>query len=67
MGFRVDLDIVSKRKIPTPCRELNPNHPIIQPTVGRYTNWAVPALINYATVQQCTIWDHTEMSYLNIL
>jgi hypothetical protein len=35
---------VVKRKIPSPCQELNPRSPIIQPIAQRYTNWAIMAL-----------------------
>jgi hypothetical protein len=31
VGLRAGLDIVWKRKIPIPCRESNPDHPIVQP------------------------------------
>jgi hypothetical protein len=35
VGPRTDLDVVAKRKIPSPCRDSNP--PIIQPIAQRYT------------------------------
>jgi hypothetical protein len=35
VGSRAGLDAVSKRKIPSPHRESNPDNPIIQPVVGR--------------------------------
>jgi hypothetical protein len=35
---RAILDVVVKRKIPSPCQELNPRSPIIQPIAQRYTN-----------------------------
>jgi len=35
-GPRVGLDMVSKRKIPSPHWELNPDHLIIQPIVSHY-------------------------------
>jgi hypothetical protein len=31
VGPRAVLDAVVKRKIPSPCRELNPRTPIVQP------------------------------------
>jgi hypothetical protein len=44
MGHRTGMDTVSKRKIPSPCRDLNPDHPIVQPIVSRYTDCAILAL-----------------------
>jgi hypothetical protein len=35
---RADLDIVLKRKIPSPGQESNPEHPIVQPVTRRYTD-----------------------------
>jgi hypothetical protein len=37
------LDMVSKRKIPSPLRESNADHPIVQPIASRssYTGWAI--------------------------
>jgi len=37
VGFRAGLDIVLKRKIPSPCWKSNPNHSIIQPIASCYT------------------------------
>jgi hypothetical protein len=37
-------DTVSKRKIPSPRRESNPDYPIIQPVASHYIYWAIPAL-----------------------
>jgi len=31
VGPRASLDMVLKRKIPSPCQALNPNHLVIQP------------------------------------
>jgi hypothetical protein len=31
VGPRASLDMGSKRKIPSPCQELNPDHSIVQP------------------------------------
>jgi hypothetical protein len=39
---RAGLDVVSKRKIHSPCLESNPDHTIVQPVASRYTNWATP-------------------------
>jgi hypothetical protein len=35
---RAGLYTVLKRKIPSPRREPNPYHPIVQPVVSRYTD-----------------------------
>jgi hypothetical protein len=43
VGPRAGLDAVLKRKIPSPCRKSNPNHPIVQPIASRYTDRAIPA------------------------
>jgi hypothetical protein len=40
VGLRAILDKVLKRKIPSPHRESNPNHPIVQPVASRNTNSA---------------------------
>jgi hypothetical protein len=37
------LDAMVKKKIPSPRRESNPDHPIVQPVVSRYTNWVFKA------------------------
>jgi hypothetical protein len=44
VGPRACLDTVSMRKIPSPRRDVNPDHPIVQPVVSRYTDWAITAL-----------------------
>jgi hypothetical protein len=36
VGPRAGLHTVSKRKFPSPRRESNPDHPIVQPVVSRY-------------------------------
>jgi hypothetical protein len=33
---KAGLDAVSKRKIPSICRDSNPDHPMVQPIVSRY-------------------------------
>jgi hypothetical protein len=38
VGPRAGLDMVSKRKIPSPRRESNSDHPIVQPVASRYTD-----------------------------
>jgi hypothetical protein len=38
VGLSAGLDMVSKRKIPSPCRESKPGHPIVQPVASRYTD-----------------------------
>jgi hypothetical protein len=40
VGPRDGLDAVARRKIPSPRRESNPCHPIVQPVASRYTDWA---------------------------
>jgi hypothetical protein len=45
MGPRDGVDTVVKRRIPSPRRESNLDHPIVQPVVSRYTNWAIPVLV----------------------
>jgi hypothetical protein len=37
VGPRAVLDVVVRRKIPSPRRESNPRTPIVQPVVQRYT------------------------------
>jgi len=37
VGSRAGLEMVSKRHIPSPHRESNPDHPILQPVASRYT------------------------------
>jgi hypothetical protein len=41
VGPRAILDVVVKRRIPSPCQESNPRTPIIQPVAQCYTNWAI--------------------------
>jgi hypothetical protein len=38
VGPRVGLDMMSKRKIPSPRWDSNLNHPIVQPVLSRYTD-----------------------------
>jgi hypothetical protein len=47
------LDAVEKRKIPSPCRESNPQTPIVRPLASRCTNWATVALTS--TTVLCSI------------
>jgi hypothetical protein len=42
---RAVLDTVVKKKIPSPRRESNPRTQIGQPVAQRYTDWAIPTLI----------------------
>jgi hypothetical protein len=44
VGPRSVLDVVVKRKIPSPRRQSNPRTPIVQPVAQRYTDWAITAL-----------------------
>jgi hypothetical protein len=46
-GSRAGLDAVVKRKIPSPRQESNRRTPIVQPEPCRYTDWAIPAALNY--------------------
>jgi hypothetical protein len=39
---RSGLDTVSKRKIPSPLGESNPDHSIVRPVARPYTDWAIP-------------------------
>jgi hypothetical protein len=45
VGPRAGLDTMSKRKIPSPCWESNPDDPIAQSVASHYTDWAIPAII----------------------
>jgi hypothetical protein len=45
LGPRAVLDVVVKRKIPSPRRESNPRTPIVQPVAQRYTDWALTAFV----------------------
>jgi hypothetical protein len=38
MGLKTGLDVMSKRKIPSPRRESNPDHLISQPVANHYTD-----------------------------
>jgi hypothetical protein len=39
VGPRFGLDVVLKGKIPSPSRESNPDHPILQPLASRHTDY----------------------------
>jgi hypothetical protein len=39
VGPRAVLDVLVKRKIPSPRRESNPRNPIAQPVAQRYTDY----------------------------
>jgi hypothetical protein len=45
VGLRAILDVVVKRKIPSPRRVSNPRTTIVQPVAHRYTDWAITARI----------------------
>jgi hypothetical protein len=45
VGPRAVLDVVVKRKIPSPHRESNHRTPIVQPVAQRNTDWAITALV----------------------
>jgi hypothetical protein len=50
MGPTAGQDAVSKRKIPSPRRESNLDHPIVQPVVSRYeTPFLTCVMIKYIT------------------
>jgi hypothetical protein len=38
MGLRAVLDVVVRKKIPSPLRDSNPRAPILQPVLQRYTD-----------------------------
>jgi hypothetical protein len=44
-GPRAILDVMVKRKIPSPHQKSNPRTPIIQPIAQHHTNWAITAPI----------------------
>jgi hypothetical protein len=46
VGPRAVLDVVVKKKIPSPRQESNSRTPIFQPVAQRYTDWAITALIS---------------------
>jgi hypothetical protein len=39
VGPIASLDTVSRRNIPSPLGDSNPDHPIVQPVVSRYNDW----------------------------
>jgi hypothetical protein len=45
VGSKAGMDAVSKKKIRSPRRESNPDHPIVQPVSSRYTDWDID--VNY--------------------
>jgi hypothetical protein len=56
VGPRTGLDMVAKCKIPSPLQDSNPIHPIVQPVVSRYTDWAMSALLLYlAAGEKCLL------------
>jgi hypothetical protein len=55
MDLRAGLDAVVNRKIPSPRREPNPDHPIVQPVASRYAELSTPeALFNRYCVLKTT-------------
>jgi hypothetical protein len=46
VGPRAVLDVMVKRKIPSPLRESKPRTPIVQPVAQHYTDLAITALIS---------------------
>jgi len=49
VGPRAVLDAVEKRKIPSPRRESNPDHPIVQPVASPYTDWTIQYVLMTCT------------------
>jgi hypothetical protein len=48
--------MVLKRKIPSPCQESNPNHPIVQPIANYCTDLDIPAHEgNYICMKNCDV------------
>jgi hypothetical protein len=62
VGPRAILDVVVKRKIPSPHQELNPRTPIVQSIAQRYTEIRV---INFATSENLIVRT-TTFQYYNI-
>jgi hypothetical protein len=50
VGPRAVLDVVVKRKIPSPSRESIPRTPIVQPVDQSYTDWAITALFFFVLI-----------------
>jgi hypothetical protein len=51
LGPRAGLDIVTKRKIPSPCRESNPDHPlgrVLQKLLLKYSRSSLPFMFTRA-------------------
>jgi hypothetical protein len=70
VGPRAVLDVVVKRKIPSPCRESNHRTPIVQPVAQRYTDWAITAhnqvILNNKITLACVLFATDRCSkYLN--
>jgi hypothetical protein len=53
---RAILDVVGKRKIPSPCQKSNPRTLIVQPIALCYTNWAIMALTTQLTLNNFCSW-----------
>jgi hypothetical protein len=45
VGPRAVLEMVVKRKFPSPCQELNPRTLTVQPVAQQYTDGAITSLI----------------------
>jgi hypothetical protein len=45
VGPRAGLDTEDREKILCPRRGSNSDHPVVQPVVKHYTDWANPAMI----------------------
>jgi hypothetical protein len=68
VGTRTVLDVVVKRKIPSPHRESNPRTPIIQPIAQRYTDSAITALqiVWYRGILGSTVWENKCLQFIQI-
>jgi hypothetical protein len=75
VGPRAILDVVVKRKIPSPRQESNPRTPIVQSLAQRYTDWVITALCatvkvykSHSPVLTTELIDlHYDYTYKNIL
>jgi hypothetical protein len=52
VSLRAILDVVVKRKIPSPHWKSNLRTPIVQPIAQRYTDWTVMAVPVYGTISK---------------
>jgi len=57
VGLRVDLDVVVKRKIPSPCWDLNPRYPAHNLVILTVLPW----LLGF-TIQKFAMFSHQKVS-----